>query len=269
MRIGEVASRASSSTTTRSSAGMKPVSTFSREVLPVPVQVLRHGADRDPAGLAIEQRRDPFVYLLRRADVRQCLEPRSGVNGTAVPGKREQEIGEGLDGPSPATERKDQPHGDAALVALDPGLEHRHQRRCDLPHLPITHARFPMGRADPANAGAFIDDDPAKTHRWISGVPVRGALDAVYNGPDGIPGTADDFDAIVFSSVLSGAAAGRSGIAARGSGRARRSTWAAGPSTAALAPSPSARSAAASPCSAVVSNSGTAASSAPTSCSPR
>ena len=27
----------------------------------------------------------------------------------------------------------------------------------------------------------------------------RGALDAVYNGPDGIRGTADDFDAILFS----------------------------------------------------------------------
>src|SRR5262249_173924 len=27
----------------------------------------------------------------------------------------------------------------------------------------------------------------------------RGGLDAIYNGPDGIPGTADDFDAILFA----------------------------------------------------------------------
>ena len=34
-------------------------------------------------------------------------------------------------------------------------------------------------RANPdwqMNPVAFIDDDPMKTHRWISGVPVRGAL---------------------------------------------------------------------------------------------
>jgi amidase len=30
----------------------------------------------------------------------------------------------------------------------------------------------------------------------------RGALDAVYNGPDGTPGTADDFDAVVYSDNL-------------------------------------------------------------------
>jgi FlaA1/EpsC-like NDP-sugar epimerase len=35
-------------------------------------------------------------------------------------------------------------------------------------------------RANPhwlMNPVVFIDDDPMKTHRWIMGVPVRGALD--------------------------------------------------------------------------------------------
>ena len=29
------------------------------------------------------------------------------------------------------------------------------------------------------NPVGFIDDDPAKAHRWIGGVPVRGAIDAL------------------------------------------------------------------------------------------
>src|SRR4029077_14044627 len=38
-------------------------------------------------------------------------------------------------------------------------------------------------RANPQwymNPVAFIDDDPMKAHRWIMGVPVRGALDQLH-----------------------------------------------------------------------------------------
>jgi amidase len=55
-------------------------------------------------------------------------------------------------------------------------------------------------------AAATIDLDPgsADTARYLADreqdlVRSRGALDGVFNGPDGIPGTADDFDAILRS----------------------------------------------------------------------
>lgn len=39
----------------------------------------------------------------------------------------------------------------------------------------------------------------------------RGALDAVYNGPDGIKGTDDDFDAIIFSANSNAATTAKAG----------------------------------------------------------
>ena len=39
----------------------------------------------------------------------------------------------------------------------------------------------------------------------------RGGLDAIYNGPDGIPGTADDFDAILFAANRGANIAARAG----------------------------------------------------------
>lgn len=55
-------------------------------------------------------------------------------------------------------------------------------------------------------AADMLDLDPgsADTARYLNDraedlARSRGALDGIYNGPDGIPGTADDFDAIVLS----------------------------------------------------------------------
>ncbi len=69
-----------------------------------------------------------------------------------------------------------------------------------------------------ADAAVLIDDSPgsADTIRYQNDRATdialsRGGLDEIYNGPDGIPGTADDYDAVLFPANRGANIAARAG----------------------------------------------------------